>query len=452
MYAQPTPTPGPAIPAPLDEPAPRELLAAGPQFALDAFALLLALVPLAAIGWLEVTRHPAIPFIVVYAIPIAAHAWLRGGRPGWVLVLAATALGTHYTLRLDAVHGAPELVALHALGNFALFATLYGLIDRLRTQMAKLHAATDLYGRLAFRDRLTDLPNRTLLYDRLATAIATARRSQRKVALLFLDMDGFKPVNDRHGHKAGDRALKAVATRLLRAVREMDTVARVGGDEFAVLLAEIDDAADVEPVARKILAAIGEPIDLGNGSTATLGASIGIGVFPDNGMEIDRLVAVADDAMYASKARGRNCCTFSETRDGEGASEPWLVFTAAHEIGVAEVDRQHRNLVAMANRLNEAIRSGEAADHVAHLFEELLLYTRFHFATEERFMARYAYPARDEHHVLHGHLLEEIAHVRERMLPGNEIAVLQTIKDWLLDHIADADRDLGIFLQGRQVR
>lgn len=452
MYAQQTPSPGPAVPTALDDAGTPRMLEAGSRAAADVLALLLALAPLGAIGWVEVTRQPAIPFVAVYALPVAAHAWLRGGRIGWLLVLAATVLGTRYTLRLESVEGSPLLAALHAAGNCALFAMLYGLIDRVRMQVSKLHAASELYGRLAFRDRLTDLPNRSLLYDRLGTAIATARRSQRKVALLFLDLDGFKPVNDQYGHKAGDRALRSVAGRLTRAVRQMDTVARVGGDEFAVLLCEVDDAGAIDIVARKILAGLAEPIDLGNGRSATLGASIGISVFPDNGMEIDRLIAVADGAMYASKARGKNCSTWAEARDSEAASEPWLAFTPAHEIGVAEIDKQHRQIVDIANRLNDAVRTGEDAAHVGHLFEELVLYTRFHFATEERFMARYAYPAREEHQVMHGHLLEEIAHMRERMLPGSELTVLQTVKDWLLDHIIDCDKDLGIFLSGKHVR
>ncbi len=434
-----------------DDPAPR--IPARPARArATAAAVMLAVATLLAIGWVEATVEPAIPLAALYCIPVGLFTWLRGGRAGWLVVLAASAISARYALRLEALHGTVAMTALHALLDLALFATTHVLIDRLRSQVARLNIASDLYGRLAFRDRLTDLPNRHLLYDRVATAITTARRNSRKVALLFLDLDGCKPVNDRHGHQAGDRVLKAVAGRLVRAVRQADTVARIGGDEFAVLIGDVEDRDAAEAVARKILSAIAEPIDLGDGVSATLGASIGIGLFPDHGMEIDRLIAVADTAMYASKARGKNCCTFAEPGGDAVAEQPWFEFTAAHEVGVAEIDHQHRQLVRMANRLNDAIRAGEDAGHVAHLFEELVRYAGFHFASEERYMARHDYPAREEHELRHAYLLQEIAHVRERMQPGSELTALQTIKDWLLDHIDNADKDLGLFLSGRGVR
>lgn len=157
----------------------------------------------------------------------------------------------------------------------------------------------------ARHDGLTALPNRSLLRDRLSQAVILARRYQRRAALLYIDLDRFKAVNDTHGHLVGDVLLRVVAGRLQACVRNSDTVSREGGDEFLVLLAELEDVADAARCAEKLLAALAEPVTIG-GSRIVATPSIGIGIYPDDGEDAETLVASADTAMYHAKQRGRN--------------------------------------------------------------------------------------------------------------------------------------------------
>lgn len=172
---------------------------------------------------------------------------------------------------------------------------------------------------LAFHDHLTLLPNRGLLLDRVDRALAAARRSGGPGALMFLDLDDFKSVNDLYGHHVGDLLLRQVAERLTALVREVDTVARLGGDEFVVLLENLDPQngraeADAERVARKIVARLGEPFDVG-GRVARVGASVGITMFGPGDAELapEVLLDRADEAMYLGKRAGKNqvCSTAS---------------------------------------------------------------------------------------------------------------------------------------------
>jgi diguanylate cyclase (GGDEF)-like protein/PAS domain S-box-containing protein len=165
--------------------------------------------------------------------------------------------------------------------------------------------------RTAHRDSLTGLPNRLLFNDRLNQAINLAKRNSRQFALLFLDLDRFKTVNDTLGHAAGDELLQGVAARIRRQVRESDTVARVGGDEFTVILPDIARREEAETVARKIIAALAAPFPLGSQKhSVNIGISVGIAVYPSDGSDADVLVKAADAAMYGAKKVGssfRSC-------------------------------------------------------------------------------------------------------------------------------------------------
>jgi diguanylate cyclase (GGDEF)-like protein len=152
-------------------------------------------------------------------------------------------------------------------------------------------------------DPLTQLPNRALLIDRCAHAMASAKRRGSRLALLFLDLDQFKPINDSLGHAMGDEVLKTVAQRLTAAVREADTVSRYGGDEFLILLSDVSQPSGVELIAGKLIAAIAEPCRVG-GHVLQLSASIGISLYPDDGDDIDLLIRKADNAMYRAKRHG----------------------------------------------------------------------------------------------------------------------------------------------------
>jgi diguanylate cyclase (GGDEF)-like protein/PAS domain S-box-containing protein len=164
---------------------------------------------------------------------------------------------------------------------------------------------------LAYHDPLTHLPNRMLFRDRVQQAIAQAKRTQSKLALMFIDLDGFKAVNDMHGHNNGDSLLQQVAERMRLCVRAGDTVARLGGDEFTVLLREIKGEGSIERVAQKLLDIAVQPYDLGSDQPASVSFSIGISVYPEDGDNFDALLSRADHAMYEAKQGGKNRFTFS---------------------------------------------------------------------------------------------------------------------------------------------
>jgi len=166
-------------------------------------------------------------------------------------------------------------------------------------------AAEETIQRLAFYDALTELPNRRLLMDRLETALSRAARHRDKVAVMLLDLDKFKNVNDTLGHAVGDMLLKAVSARLAAAVRRMDAVSRLGGDEFVVLLPELENVQDCRIIAAKLLSLFDNAFFLGE-KNLVISTSIGVAVYPDDGEDRETLLKHADIAMYRAKEQGRN--------------------------------------------------------------------------------------------------------------------------------------------------
>ena len=171
--------------------------------------------------------------------------------------------------------------------------------------------AAERIHRLAHFDATTELPNRVLLQDRLLHAINRAARANGRLALLFLDLDGFKLINDTYGHSAGDEVLRLVGKRLLSRLRKADIVARIGGDEFAVVLSDIDQDSDVQITCDQLLQVINEPYQLG-GNQSFVTTSVGIAMFPDDGRDVPTLLKQADAAMYQAKERGKNRYAFYE--------------------------------------------------------------------------------------------------------------------------------------------
>ncbi|OJX78283.1 diguanylate cyclase [Magnetospirillum sp. 64-120] len=173
--------------------------------------------------------------------------------------------------------------------------------------------AEDRIRRLAHHDTLTGLPNRNLLNDRMNHALARVKRHGGHLAVLYVDLDKFKPINDSLGHEAGDWVLRDVADRLLGCVRSSDTVSRVGGDEFVVVVEEIGRPTEAALVAKKIIDALEQPIDF-QGHPCQVGASIGVALFPQDGNTIEEVSKAADLAMYRVKHSGRNgYCFYSDT-------------------------------------------------------------------------------------------------------------------------------------------
>jgi diguanylate cyclase (GGDEF)-like protein len=183
--------------------------------------------------------------------------------------------------------------------------------DAARSRLSELTHASQ-------HDPLTDTPNRALFLDRLQSAIAMARRRSSRLAVLFIDLDDFKQLNDTLGHAVGDGALRLVAQRLVAVVRESDSVSRYGGDEFLVLLAEVTQASDAALIGRKIVSAIATPASI-EGHRVQMSASLGISVYPDDGDDPATLISRADAAMYAAKRAAPGTIAAAGTGNRGGA-------------------------------------------------------------------------------------------------------------------------------------
>ncbi|MDO8206261.1 MAG: diguanylate cyclase [Gallionella sp.] len=169
----------------------------------------------------------------------------------------------------------------------------------------QLEHSSDMMKTMALHDALTGLPNRRLLMDRLSLSIVQANRRRGMMAVLYLDLDGFKQVNDTLGHDAGDTLLKMVSDRLVAAVREEDTVARLGGDEFVIVLSELSNADDIARLAPKMIQAVSQPYSIQEHSV-NITVSIGISIFPTHGTDAESLMKSADLALYEAKHAGKN--------------------------------------------------------------------------------------------------------------------------------------------------
>ncbi|OOY95682.1 hypothetical protein BOW17_01575 [Solemya velum gill symbiont] len=167
---------------------------------------------------------------------------------------------------------------------------------------------------LANHDALTDLPNRLLLSELCERALEHAKREKNIMAVMYLDLDQFKPVNDKFGHSVGDEMLQSISSRLKENIRESDTIARLGGDEFSVILEKITHPKDAVKVASNIIESLGRPFEI-KGNTLNIGVSIGISIYLEDGENMTSLVKNADEAMYRAKQRGRNCYEFYSERE-----------------------------------------------------------------------------------------------------------------------------------------
>jgi diguanylate cyclase (GGDEF)-like protein len=178
------------------------------------------------------------------------------------------------------------------------------------TDITPLKAREEMAWHQANHDELTGLPNRRLLMENARRLLSVAMRRDRLAALMVLDLDGFKDINDIFGHAYGDAMLRRVAMRMSIALREYDLIARTGGDEFVIVLPEIDHLDAARAVAEKLITAASEEVET-NGRLARMGASVGIAVFPADGQDFDTLFKRADAAMYESKQAGKNRYTFA---------------------------------------------------------------------------------------------------------------------------------------------
>ncbi len=236
-------------------------------------------------------------------------------------------------------------------GGMLLSALLFGFLYALATQHANVnHRASQLtqdlqqseerFRHLAHHDPLTELPNRALLQEQGARALGRARRSKNHVGILFIDLDRFKTINDSLGHSVGDALLREVADRIRQTVREFDTVARMGGDEFVVLLTDLADPADAGRVAQHILESLAK-VTIIDGHHLHITPSIGISLFPDDGNDFDALLKHADAAMYLAKDNGRN----------------------GYQFFTSEINALAHGRLAVETGLRQALKNGEFELH-----------------------------------------------------------------------------------------
>jgi two-component system, cell cycle response regulator len=236
---------------------------------------------------------------------------------GYLPVLAVTAQSTHKLRALQA--GARDFISK----PFDLAEVLMRVHNMLEVRL--LHQAASNYGKmlesLALYDPLTGLANRRLLNDRLSVALVHARRTTSAVAVVYLDLDGFKQINDTLGHGAGDVLLKLVAARLVATVREEDTVARLGGDEFIIGLWHVSDTDYAATVASKAIEAVSQPYGI-EGHTVRITVSAGVAIYPAHGEDADALMKSADIALYDAKRAGKNVHRISGRIDPSAVARP----------------------------------------------------------------------------------------------------------------------------------
>jgi diguanylate cyclase (GGDEF)-like protein/hemerythrin-like metal-binding protein/PAS domain S-box-containing protein len=301
---------------------------------------------------------------------------------------------------------------------------------------------------LAFYDPLTDLPNRALFFDRLRQPVAAAKRSGESVAVLMADLDGFKAINDAHGHQSGDLVLKAVAQRLAACSRETDTVARIGGDEFAAILPGVGGRDRAAAVAERMIQALRAPFRLGARDHA-VSASIGIALCPDDSTNMDHLLALADAAMYESKARGKSRFTFAQPGALPPIGSVLVTWTDAFLVGVTSIDGQHRQLVELANGLGDDLREGRDAATIAASMRKLFEHAALHFRTEEGLMDAYDVPDTGRHRQEHSVLLSDLDSLGANLESTSVMIALQHLKAWLIRHVDSLDRALAAELRSR---
>jgi diguanylate cyclase (GGDEF)-like protein/hemerythrin-like metal-binding protein/PAS domain S-box-containing protein len=309
--------------------------------------------------------------------------------------------------------------------------------------------AVSQLNRLAFYDALTELPGKALFFDRMYQAICQARRDHCCFALLLLDLDGFKAVNDSLGHAAGDELLQQVGRRLAASVRESDSIARIGGDEFTLILRKLEDPKDAGRVAQKVINTLTEPFTLQE-QQCQIGVSIGISIYPNDGDSIETLLRTADQAMYRSKREGKNTYFhFEQLNDAAPETPPRLAWRQEWECGIGAMDDQHRMLLDKLNSIFLHISQGCDAGETEARVRDLSRYTRFHFTSEELLMGRYGCANRGKHRLDHKKLMDEIDSVMSNVdVERNGVTVLlEFLKDWLIAHIREFDAPLGKELQ-----
>jgi diguanylate cyclase (GGDEF)-like protein/hemerythrin-like metal-binding protein len=310
---------------------------------------------------------------------------------------------------------------------------------------------------LAFFDPLTNLPNRRLALERLSQQLVRGRRSKTRLALLFIDLDKFKPINDELGHEVGDWLLQAVAQRILACLRASDTAARLGGDEFVVLLPDQQNSDAAVVVAEKIRHALAQEFVTDQGMVLNISSSIGVALYPDHGTTEKDLLRLGDEAMYQAKKSGRNAvylclpmaAEFSpEAKTGASPSYVHLRWKPAFNSGHALLDQEHEGLFRLANTLLDKValrRQKPQAFEAA--YEALLTDTATHFAHEEAILRGLGFANLTHHAQQHQVLLTRARALHQQLHDAPEKTGVEgeltkfLVSELVAGHMLQSDRE-----------
>ena len=323
----------------------------------------------------------------------------------------------------------------------------------------------DQVRQLAFFDPLTKLANRRLLHDRLGQTLVRAKRESSRFALLFVDLDRLKPVNDEHGHQVGDWLLQSVAKRIEGCLRASDTAARIGGDEFVVLLIDQKSSSDAIAVAEKIRQSLEQPLLTPQGIELNNSASIGVAIYPEHGNSAADLLRRGDDAMYRAKKGGGNAVAMA--RDEGSPRSDQDIGDTVHSIvrlswkpafagGNAMIDQEHHELFVLANALlDQASKGAEDRGPLDAAFAALLKHVVEHFEHEESLLAALGYEQLEVHAALHRALIEQALALQQRCkVHGASIGELVEflVEQVVAGHILREDRKFFPLLATEQSR
>lgn len=245
-------------------------------------------------------------WLIIHDNPQTPDQWLYFGLAMSTLIIVTVFVVIKFSnFQVETLVSVQEMANALADSHRQLELANQKLEQKVQERTAELSNANQHLRFLATHDNLTGLPNRVLFFDRLEQAIKKSRRQKRRFALFFIDLDDFKRINDSFGHTVGDQVLQTVAGVLDHAVRDSDTVARLAGDEFIIILDDVRDISDIEAIARKIIEAVSQPIDVPH-ETVIMTVSIGISLFPEHGEDVENLLRKADAAMYRVKNGAQN--------------------------------------------------------------------------------------------------------------------------------------------------
>jgi len=266
--------------------------------------------------YLLIPHDEGVPFITFYAAVILSF-YVGGIGPG-ILTSIISAFAAEFFFFPPYNQFVFEYVEIISTALYWATCVLIGwVVCTLQDVSAQLRIEQARIEHFAVHDALTGLPNRLLLIDRLRQALANAARDGRPVAICYLDLDGFKPINDRFGHETGDKLLVQISLRMSKAIRSNDTVCRLGGDEFVLVLPELDFAEEYLTILKRVIEDINEPVELDATHSVTVGVSVGVSIYPTHALTLETLIHQADQAMYQAKHSGRNrICIFQEDLPG----------------------------------------------------------------------------------------------------------------------------------------